>query len=1004
MAFHGRLSSGRIGGTGVAGRTQTPVGMLARKGFLDAARAATLFARMPDCTMELVDDLAAAPDPDQGLAALVDLQAADPTRTAEALADGGWRRRMIAVLGFSQALGQHLIAHSADLDVLRAEPRTRSADQIRAELLGSVGLARLADAEPQALSMVQADDPGAGDALRLANRRQLLRIAAQDLCAPEPTEILPEIMAQLTDLADAVICCALAIARAQTDDAEVVRLGVVALGKCGARELNYVSDVDVLFVAEPASPAVPVERALLVANRLAGAMSRVCSAHSPAGTIWQVDAALRPEGHAGPLARTLGGHRAYYERWAKNWEFQAMLKARPMAGDLGLAADFCQITEPKVWQVGGRENFMAEVQAMRRRVVSLIPAKDALSDIKLGAGGLRDVEFSVQALQLVHGRVDERLRHQSTLVSLAALADHGYVGRRDAVALESEYRLERCLEHRIQLTRLRRTHLMPSDEDDRRRLARSLDLSDADAVWKLWRRTARDVERRQNQIFYSPLLMTTATLSDDQIRLSDEAARDRLRALGFSDAGSALRHLEALTSGSSRAAEIRRQLMPAMIGWLAHGPNPDLGLISFRRLSESMGGAPWYLRALRDEGQMAELLATILSSSRYAIAMIERDPAAVQLLADPEELVSRDRTSLDGSMMAVVRRHDGEAEAIGAVRALRRRELLRLALGDVLGRIDLDALGRGLSDLAGATVGAALAIAARSSSAPVPTIGVIAMGRWGGTELSYASDADAMYVVDDDASSDDIITATRVVTKASALLRLPGADPPLELDADLRPEGRDGVMVRTLGGYRSYYERWSQTWEQQALIRASYGAGDEELVTRFLDDIAPLRWPDAGLSDEEIWSIRKLKGRMETERVQRGTDRRRNLKLGPGGLSDVEWTVQLMQLRHAGDLESLRVPNTMDALDACIQEGLIEAHDAQLLRDAWQMASELRNHAMLVRGRTSDQLPSDPRDLSAIAAQLGWAKGEASLLLDEYQRTTRLASRVVDRLFWGHDE
>lgn len=986
------------------GRTRTPAGELARKGFMDASHAAELFYSLNECDDELVNAVAAAADPDQALAGLVDLQDVDPIATMQMVAEREWRDRLIAVIGNSQALCQHLIAHPDDLNALRASPQRWSAERIRGDLLTAVGLASFASASAQELAMVAAEGEGAADQLRLANKRHLLRIAARDLSAPDPTVILDDVCRELSDLADAIMVCALAIARAQTPDSAKARLGIVALGKCGAQELNYLSDIDVLFVAEPAGEDVGQNEAVSIANRLAAATARICSAHSAAGTIWPVDAALRPEGNAGPLARTLAGHRAYYERWAKNWEFQAMLKARPMAGDPELTHGFLEITTPEVWQVGGRENFMSDVQAMRRRVIDLIPAKDADSEIKLGSGGLRDVEFSVQALQLVHGRVDERLRHRGTLVSLQALGDHGYIGREDAAALDSAYRFERCIEHRIQLAKLRRSHLMPPDAADRRRIARSLGMSEADELWKSWRTTAREVARRQTRIFYSPLLVTVSKLSDDQIRLSPQAAEDRLKALGFSDPASALRHIEALTTGSSRAVEIRRQLMPAMLGWLATGPNPDLGLISFRRLSETMGTTPWYLRALRDGGQMAELLATILSSSRYDIAMIERDPSAVQLLAEPDELVPRDRTSLDGSMTAVVRRHDAEKEAIDAVRALRRRELLRLALGDVLGRIDLDALGRGLSDLAGATVGAALAVASRGESETVPPIGVVAMGRWGGAELSYASDADAMYVVPDDATPTQIAAAIRVVAKAASLLRLPGADPALELDADLRPEGRDGVLVRTLSGYLSYYERWSQTWEHQALIRAAYGAGDLDLVNQFLAGIDYLRWPLGGLSDDEETQIRRLKGRMETERAGRGQERRRNLKLGPGGLSDVEWTVQLMQLRHAHAVETLRTPSTMMALDACEHEGVIITDDAAVLREAWQLASQLRNHTMLVRGRPSDGLPTDPRDLSAVAVQLGRNKGEASLLIDEYERATRLASHVVDRLFWGHEQ
>ncbi|MFZ2624430.1 MAG: bifunctional [glutamine synthetase] adenylyltransferase/[glutamine synthetase]-adenylyl-L-tyrosine phosphorylase [Propionibacterium sp.] len=984
----------------MAGRTTTAVGELARKGFIDASRAAAQLATLPGPDAALVSELSGAADPDQALDALADLVTAAPVLLARVLDDEAWRSRAIGVLGFSRALAHHLVAHPVDLQVLRPEPARWSAGRILADLLSAVGIDRTIAGQPGELAMAAVTDPDAADRLRLANKRHLVRIAGRDLGCADPSTIVDEIAAELADLADAVMTSALAVARGQVAHSGRARLGIVALGKCGAQELNYLSDIDVLFVAEPADPQVSSSQAIAVANKLAAATMRICSAHSAVGTIWQVDAALRPEGNAGPLARSLAGHRAYYEQWAKNWEFQAMLKARPMAGDLDLARGFIDIVEPLVWQVGGREDFMAEMQAMRRRVVDLIPAADADREIKLGSGGLRDVEFSVQLLQLVHGRVDERLRHRGTLVSLHALAEHGYIGRTDAAALDASYRFERSMEHRVQLQHLRRSHLFPPPGADREHIARSLGAEDGASLWSRWRHTAVDVGQRQRRVFYSPLLLTVSGLSDDELRLSPQAAQDRLKALGFSDASGALRHIGALTTGSSRAVEIQRQLLPAMLGWFAAGPNPDLGLISFRRLSEAMGSTPWYLRALRDEGQMAELLARTLSTSRYIIAMLGHDPGAVQLLGDDSELVPRSRADLIASMGAVVRRHEGGDEAVVAVRALRRRELMRLAFADVLGRIDVDTLGRGLAVLADATIDAALAVAVREQSSPVPPIGVVAMGSWGGAELSYASDVDAMFVVPDETPPERIARAVAVVSRVRALLKSPGPEPPLEVDAGLRPEGRDGPMVRTLSSCLAYYRRWSQTWEHQALLRADVGAGDESLVRELLDGIAALRWPPEGISAAQEAEIRRLKARIEAERIERGSDPHRNLKLGPGGLSDVQWTVQLLQLRHAGRLPALRSPSTMAALDACEAEGLLGAEDAAALREAWHLASRLRNATMLVRARSSDQLPSDTRELAAVAMLMGHGKSEASQLMEAYGRTTRHACAVVERVFW----
>ncbi len=972
----------------MGGRTSTLAGDLARRGFQDVTAAAALVDQigqaMPDAEDgDWLETIARAADPDLALQGLARLIEQAPALSAELVADPDWFARAVRVLGASLALNQQLRTQPEDLRVIADEPQRFNPDEIRAAL-------------------PTGDEPDAADLLRLANRRQLLRIASRDLTHPEPTKIVDEIAAELADLADAVLGVALEIARREVSAADQVRLAVIALGKCGAQELNYLSDVDVLYVAEPASEQVSAERAVQIASELVAAATRICSAHTAAGTIWQVDAALRPEGKSGPLVRTLASMRSYYAKWAKNWEFQAMLKARPMTGDLELGAQFCELVAPLVWQAGGQENFMAETQAMRKRVVSLIPAREREREIKLGAGGLRDIEFSVQLLQLVHGRADERLRSRGTLESLAALVDHGYISRTDGASLDESYRFLRVLEHRAQLYRLRRTHLMPDQPADLRRLARELEIESGDELWQRWRQVTRHVLKLQQRVFYSPLLAAVSRLSTDELRLSPDAAADRLRALGFSDPSAALRHIEALTTGLSRTTEIQRQLMPAMLRWFSEGPNPDLGLLGFRRLSDQMGTTSWYMRALRDEGAMAERLARILSASRYISDLLRRDPSMVQLIASRDEISApRGQADLAASMAKIIERHEGDpAQAIAAIRALRARELFRLAAGDVLGTLDLAALGEGLADLAGASVDAGLRVAtAELGGEPLP-IGVVGLGRWGGREMGFASDADAFFVVGDDSSAEDISRAEQIITRLRAMLAQPGPEPSLVIDPDLRPDGKNGRMVRTLRGYLSYYAKWSETWESQALVRAGHGAGDPALTAALLDGIAFRRYPEAGISQAQVLEIRRLKARMENERAGRAGSGQ-NLKLGRGGLSDVEWTVQLLQLLHAHEVPGLRTTSTMAALAAAREAGLLDASDAAVLADAWQLASQLRNKTMLVRGKASDLLPSDPRETASVALLLGYGPGQASELMQAWAKAARRASQVVDRVFWG---
>ncbi|WP_327240358.1 MULTISPECIES: bifunctional [glutamine synthetase] adenylyltransferase/[glutamine synthetase]-adenylyl-L-tyrosine phosphorylase [unclassified Streptomyces] len=994
--------------TTVPGRRSSTFTRLLRHGFTDPSAAERLLDLPALSTVRtdsvLLDALGATADPDlalKGLVRLVEAVDADERRvlldtliTAKPLRD-----RLLGVLGASEALGDHLARHPRDWHALVTYEAT--------DLHPGV-----AEFEHE---LAQAGDP---DSLRVAYRRCLLAIAARDVCG---TTDVAETAAELADLATATLRAALAIARtAAPEDAAVCRLAVIAMGKCGGHELNYVSDVDVIFVAEPFDGAEE-SRAVQGATRLAAHMMRICSDTTVEGTIWPVDANLRPEGRNGPLVRTVSSHLAYYQRWAKTWEFQALLKARPVAGDPELGAEYVDAVSPLVWQAADRENFVADVQKMRRRVVDNIPADRVDREIKLGPGGLRDVEFAVQLLQLVHGRSDASLHSGSTLEALRALAEGGYVGRVDAAQLDDAYRFLRAMEHRIQLYRLRRTHLVPEDEADLRRLGRSLGMR-TDPLTELnqeWKRHASVVRRLHEKLFYRPLLDAVAQLAPGETRLSAKAAGHRLEALGYADPAAALRHLEALSSGVSRKAAIQRTLLPVLLGWFADSADPDAGLLGFRKVSDALGKTPWYLRLLRDEGAAAENLARVLSAGRLAPDLLLRAPEAVAILGDPQGLKPRSRTHLEQEVLAAVGRADGAESAVAVVRGVRRRELFRTTAADLIGSYGteenpaepdpgalVDRVGNAVTDLNAVTLAGALRAAVREQwGDTLPTrFAVIGMGRFGGHELGYGSDADVLFVhapregVDEQEAAR---AANTVVGEMRRLLQLPTADPPLMIDVDLRPEGKSGPLVRTLKSYEAYYRRWALVWESQALLRAEPMAGDEDLGSEFIELIAPLRYPMEGLGEDAVREIRRLKARMESERMPRGADPTLHTKLGRGGLSDVEWTVQLMQMQHGWVEPGLRTTRTREALAAACAAELISAEDAQTLDEAWVLATRVRNAVMLVRGRPGDTFPSGPRELTAVGRYLGYEPGHVGDMLDDYRRITRRARAVVEELFYG---
>lgn len=994
--------------TTVPGRRSSTFTRLLRHGFTDPSAAEQLLDLDALSSVRsdpvLLEALGATADPDLALRGLVRLAEAEEADERQVLLDTlvtakPLRDRLLGVLGASEALGDHLARHPRDWQALV----TYEAVDLHP------GVAEFEQ------GLADAVDP---DSLRVAYRRCLLAIAARDVCG---TTDLAETAAELADLATATLRAALAMARTSAPaDAAQCRLAVIAMGKCGGHELNYVSDVDVIFVAEPVGGA-DENGAMQAAVRLAAHLMRICSDTTVEGTIWPVDANLRPEGRNGPLVRTLSSHLAYYQRWAKTWEFQALLKARPVAGDPELGAEYVEAVSPLVWQAADRENFVPDVQKMRRRVVDNIPPDRVERELKLGPGGLRDVEFAVQLLQLVHGRSDAGLHSGTTLEALRALAEGGYVGRADAAQLDEAYRFLRSMEHRIQLYRLRRTHLVPEDPADLRRLGRSLGMR-TDPVAELnkaWKRHASVVRRLHEKLFYRPLLDAVAQLAPGESRLSAKAAGTRLEALGYADPAAALRHLEALSSGVSRKAAIQRTLLPVLLSWFADSADPDAGLLGFRKVSDALGKTPWYLRLLRDEGAAAENLARVLSAGRLAPDLLLRAPEAVAILGDPEGLKPRTRNNLEQEVLAAVGRAAGAESAVAVVRGVRRRELFRTTAADIIGSYGteespaepdhgalVDRVGSAVTDLNAATLSGALRAAVREQwGDTLPTrFAVIGMGRFGGHELSYGSDADVLFVhapregVGDEEASR---AANTVITEMRRLLQLPTADPPLLIDADLRPEGKSGPLVRTLKSYEAYYRRWGLVWESQALLRAEPMAGDAELGRSFVELIDPLRYPREGLGEDEVREIRRLKARMESERMPRGADPTLHTKLGRGGLSDVEWTVQLLQMQHGWSVPGLRTTRTREALSAACAVELIPADEARTLDDAWVLATRVRNAVMLVRGRPGDTFPSDGREMTAVGRYLGYEPGHVGDMLDDYRRITRRARAVVEERFYG---
>lgn len=949
--------------------------------------------------VDLLWSLSRAADPDAALLALVRL-AENPDAgwdelNAALLTERPLRGRLFGVLGASLALGDHLIAQPQSWKLLRGNVTLPTHDQLRTKFTECV---------EEALA-----DPGSAMVrLRTLYRDQLLVLAALDLAATvedEPVVPFTVVAAHLSDLADAALGAALRVAESTVcGDKTPPRLAVIAMGKCGARELNYVSDVDVIFVAEHADT---------LTTRVASEMMRLASE-----AFFQVDAGLRPEGRSGELVRTVESHIAYYQRWAKTWEFQALLKARAAVGDAELGQRYLDALMPMVWVACEREDFVVEVQAMRRRVEQLVPAEVRGREIKLGSGGLRDVEFAVQLLQLVHGRSDESLHVASTVDALTALGQGGYIGREDAANLTASYEFLRLLEHRLQLQRLKRTHLLPEPDDEEavRWLARAAHVRPDgrhDAAGVL-----REELRHQNlrvsqlhaKLFYQPLLESIGPAGLEIAHgMTSEAAERQLAALGYEGPQSALKHMSALVNLSGRRGRVQSVLLPRLLNWMSYTPDPDGGLLAYRRLSEALSGESWYLATLRDKPAVARRLMHVLGTSAYVPDLLMRAPRVIQDYGDGPSgphLLETEPAAVARALVASAARYSDPVRAIAGARTLRRRELARVASADLLGMLEVVDVCKALTSVWVAVLQAALDAMIRTNlpqdgKAPA-AIAVIGMGRLGGAELGYGSDADVMFVCEPASGVEDSVAvrwATTVAEQVRTLLGTPSVDPPLEVDANLRPEGRNGPLVRTLASYAAYYGQWAQPWEVQALLRAHAVAGDAELGQRFLLMADKTRYPPDGVSSEAMREIRRIKARVDAERLPRGADPNTHTKLGRGGLADIEWTVQLLQLRHAHEIPALHTTSTLACLDAIAEADLVPADEVELLRQAWLTATRARNALVLVRGKPTDQLPGHGRQLNAVAVAAGWPTDEGGEFLDNYLRVTRRAKAVVRKVF-----
>jgi len=870
--------------------------------------------------------LVSVPDPQLGRVALARVCEDDGARAT--LTRPEVLPAAITLLGFSTAAADFLVAHPDESEAL-AGLRSRSKQELHAEL----------EADVERL--------GVTDALRRFRRRSMMRVAALDLSGAS----FEDIVAEITSIAEACLGAA-------CREVAPSKIAVIAFGKLGGRELNYASDVDVVFVHDGAGPERQRE-----AERACAAFVRLLAEPTAEGIALRVDVTLRPGGSRGALSRSLEAMRTYYATEAATWERQALIKARPVAGDAELGAAFVDAVAPMVFPSELAAAAIDEVRRVKVRLEEYVRASGKAGvEVKRGRGGIRDVEFAVQLLQIVHGGRDERLREPNTLRALATLADEGYVARDDASTLADAYRFLRRLEHRLQIVRDLQTHDLPADEGARTVLARSLGMTDAEELLEGFEARTGTVRELHERLFYRPLLESFAGPAPGPGR--DRAATEELLAgLGFGRPAASYEVLSRLVDAATRQGKVLATAFPVMAPALALAAEPDAALVRLERVMAGAAADDRFADALADDPATARRLAHVVAASSFSTDLLAAEPGRILSLragAEPPDP--------QAALVAVASRY--------AAGELAPAETGR-ALADVADRVVRDAVVAAGPDLPFAVIG---------------------LGKLGARELNFASDLDVVFVYEGE-GRDAFRRGAELAEAVLAGIRASGWEP----DADLRPEGRSGPLAKSFTAYLEYWERYAETWEFQSLIRARYVAGDEGLGRRFVSFAGDFAFPDY-LPVDRVAEIRRMRERIEQERVHPPEASRFHFKLGFGSLADVQFAVELTQMRSGGTHPELRTQGTLEALEAAARLRLIEDAAALALGEAFGFLSDVKDALEIDRRVHAEAIPASPEEQLALARRLGYEEYPRQTFLEDYRRITRRARRAMERVFFEASE
>ena len=879
-------------------------------------------------------------------------------------------------------------------------------------------------------------------ALRLYKQEEVLRIGARDLLGYAPLE---EVTAELSSLASAALdtaynfCLTLlkkeyGIPYCGDVDGNPRECGFVVLGmgKLGGNELNFSSDIDLiyLYTSDEGKTLGGAKSHTLYEFycKLAELLTKAISSNTDEGFVFRVDLRLRPDGQNGPIVNSLNSAETYYESWGETWERSAMIKARPVAGDISLGESFLKEIEPFIYRKYLDFSTVEDIKEMKLKIDRELALKPGMWDVKLGSGGIREIEFLVQATQLIHAGKERDIRERNTLKSLQRLNEKGLLSNDDHEVLAAAYRLLRTVEHRIQIENERQTHRLPSKEEDLKKLARRCGFEGIEGFKKALELHSKDVERLYDGIFHEPSKRLEEIPAEVSYLFAGEIDREeavkKLKSMGFEETGTASLILQALKESlpssrlSQRSRIALRRLAPHLFLEASKSPDPDMSLANLDRFLNAVGAKGSFYSLLIENPKMVRFLATLFGTSDFLSQFLIGHPELLDTLLRSDTMTPvKSKEELRVELMPVLDAADGYEDVLDAVRRFRNIELIRIGINDIAEEAGLLEVCGQMTSLAELSIDVALRMSEKEvmarygvpflSDGSEATISVIGMGKLGGGEMNYSSDLDLIFIYSGagETKGPKVISNqeyfAKVAQRVISFLTLQTREGYLyKVDTRLRPSGSAGALVSSLDAFRRYHEESAMLWERQALIKARAISGSEELGRRVMNDVASIVY-DRGVDEEGRKEMMRLRERMEKELAKERPEIY-NVKTGRGGIVDIEFTVQFLQLKYGKGLAGLRKANTLDALQSLQEAGLIPSEDGFALKGAYIFLMKAENRLRVLHNISTDQMELEAAKLAKLAKRLGYHGDEPeSQFLRDYHGHTEKVREIYRRFLWS---